>query len=395
MICKNRAFTLVELIVVITIISILSTMWFVAYTDYLRWVRDSNRIQQITEIHKAILLYWTRSSLPLPDDSVSVVAWLAGVWTQGYASQQILDTIKYSDGWVDPKTKDYFTYFVSSDRKYAQLLGFFEEDQSRWFSSVFSNAYADYDSLYPKVYGANLWMLLQETTQIPLQELSIEHLDILSTTDNYLSYISNTNVLKWNGYDLFGMVPNTDCKKISETFPLLESGIHKINPSWTEQIEVYCDMEFEWWGWTLVARSVLWQLGDTSFWWNVNRWSVYDDSQPYSMGTSVKNIVFNEFMWTRYSTWKEFVLPARKMLVDRTPLVSDSQASSLFLPWCVSTVNLICIDMKWGNVVKTDNYFFTQASNSDWFAHRWLWYQSFIYNNADEYNAEPGMIFVR
>jgi len=42
-----RAFTLVELIVVITIVGILSTVGFVSYSGYLTWARDSNRISQM------------------------------------------------------------------------------------------------------------------------------------------------------------------------------------------------------------------------------------------------------------------------------------------------------------------------------------------------------------
>ncbi|MCD5375173.1 prepilin-type N-terminal cleavage/methylation domain-containing protein [Candidatus Gracilibacteria bacterium] len=39
-----RAFTLVELIVVITIVGVFSTIGFVSYSGYLTGARDSNRI---------------------------------------------------------------------------------------------------------------------------------------------------------------------------------------------------------------------------------------------------------------------------------------------------------------------------------------------------------------
>ncbi|NDK10016.1 prepilin-type N-terminal cleavage/methylation domain-containing protein [Candidatus Gracilibacteria bacterium] len=42
-----RAFTLVELIVVITIIGILSTIGFVSYSNYLKGAQDSNRFSQL------------------------------------------------------------------------------------------------------------------------------------------------------------------------------------------------------------------------------------------------------------------------------------------------------------------------------------------------------------
>ncbi len=40
----TKAFTLVELIVVITILAILWTIWFVSYTWFMSTARDSNRL---------------------------------------------------------------------------------------------------------------------------------------------------------------------------------------------------------------------------------------------------------------------------------------------------------------------------------------------------------------
>lgn len=125
----KKAFTLVELIVVITIVSILSTIGFVAYVDYLKGVRDSNRLQQISEIHGAMELYATRSALPFPDESLSIVAGSTQVGYQGVAGNSVLDAIRFGNGGKDPGSKKYFTYYLSADRKYAQLLAYFEEQQ--------------------------------------------------------------------------------------------------------------------------------------------------------------------------------------------------------------------------------------------------------------------------
>ena len=79
---KLKAFTLVELIVVLTIVSILSTVGFVAYVDYLKGVRDTNRLQQMSEIYRSMELFATRTKLPFPDDDINIVAGAANIGYQ-------------------------------------------------------------------------------------------------------------------------------------------------------------------------------------------------------------------------------------------------------------------------------------------------------------------------
>ena len=63
-----KAFTLVELIVVITILAILATIWFVSFSGYLAWTRDTNRVAQLKSMSDALELYRTKKDLPIPDD---------------------------------------------------------------------------------------------------------------------------------------------------------------------------------------------------------------------------------------------------------------------------------------------------------------------------------------
>ncbi|MCD5374833.1 prepilin-type N-terminal cleavage/methylation domain-containing protein [Candidatus Gracilibacteria bacterium] len=307
---QKKGFTLVELIVVITILSILSTLGFVMYTDYLIGVRDSSRIQQMTEIHKSITLYGTRSRLPLPEESVSIVSGASEIGTQGYANQTVLDTIRYSDGGKDPKSKKYYTYFLSSDRRYAQILGFFEEKTVGKLLTLLPYSYAedttDYSTLYPQVYGVELGILLEDETQVPVQELNGETLDILTTTGSLISYLSNDNIISGSGEALLGMVPNTDCKKLLNLIPGLQSGIYKVNPSGIKSVNVYCEMDDSnkgyGEGWTLVARTHT--TGGLGFSWLLSSGNVYDDSAIYSMGIDVKDIRFSEIMFAVYDTGK-------------------------------------------------------------------------------------------
>lgn len=67
---KNKAFTLVELIVVITILSILWTIAFISYQWYSRSSRDSVRISDIKNISKSLELFQV-NSWKYPDPNLS------------------------------------------------------------------------------------------------------------------------------------------------------------------------------------------------------------------------------------------------------------------------------------------------------------------------------------
>jgi prepilin-type N-terminal cleavage/methylation domain-containing protein len=120
---KISWFTLVELIVVVTILSILSTIWFVSYSWYLSWVRDTTRISTLWELEKSLNLYSTNKSLPLPDEKrTEIKSWSETIAYQWYAWKTVIETIKYSKDWKDPKDKIHYTYYVTKNKKYFQLL---------------------------------------------------------------------------------------------------------------------------------------------------------------------------------------------------------------------------------------------------------------------------------
>ena len=70
----NKAFTLVELIVVVIIIAILSTIGFVSYSGYITSVRDTNRITQLSSIYNGLELYKVKRYLPIPEDKIDIEA---------------------------------------------------------------------------------------------------------------------------------------------------------------------------------------------------------------------------------------------------------------------------------------------------------------------------------
>ncbi len=198
------AFTLVELIVVVTILAILATIWFVSYSWYLAWTRDANRIANIKAISDGLSLYKAKHSLPLPesDSRIEVKAYWTIIAYQWYVWNGVLETIEFSNWWKDPKFDTYFSYYLSKDKKYFQLMWYLEEEENLQ-TSVFTKANAetpDYSILYPIVYWDKLG-ILTDTNNVPIQEITsiaaskkIE-LDTTDADNTYKAHLEDNSIL--------------------------------------------------------------------------------------------------------------------------------------------------------------------------------------------------------
>lgn len=318
---SKKAFTLVELIIVVVILAILATVWFISYEDYLTDTRDSKRLSQISWLRDAIRLSITKGALPLPDDAVKIRNNGTEFMYQWYAGEDVLSSVAYSDNTVDPFDDVYYTYLLSRNRKDFQLMGFLEKYNADVISATFPQVWAvDYSQRFPKTYGKKLWILLEQNTNTPIQEMteytSSGYMDLADATSNMFdAYVTDTYLISGKEEALVWIIPFTTCKKILENGDSHGNGIYNINPSGLNPFEVYCNMEIDNGGWTLVGRSIAGAAGG-DFWWLVSNGSIRDDSGLYSLGTEVLNLSFNEIMVTDYTTWKN-ISRAIKVWIDR------------------------------------------------------------------------------
>ncbi len=254
----NKWFTLVELIVVVTILAILSTIWFVAYSSYLSWVRDTNRVAQLKSIYDGLRVVQSRWQLPLPDDYIEIKSWTDIIWYQWFAGENVLESIEYSAEWLDPKDNWYFTYSMTNDWKYYSLMSMLENDLDDTLSPVVFQekvSALNYINRTPYIQGKKVWILLDDTNTPIQSNVNIRSdgfFDVLGTsTDQFSLYFDNKEVFYWVPSDLVQIIPYYDCKRIKDLRWSSQDWIYSIDPDgdWITS-KVYCDMTTDWGGWT-------------------------------------------------------------------------------------------------------------------------------------------------
>jgi len=406
----RQAFTFVELIVVLTIVAILATVWFTVYESYLWSWRDTNRVVQLKDIHWGLTVYATKTKLPFPEDMITIESLGNIISYQGNLSEGIINSIQYNGWWKDTELWIYPTYTLSNNKKDFQLLSFVEDAETLLLKAPSAQANVAYISLFPKVIGSPLGTILDASTQEPLQEMEIiteSNFDITTNTQNLRVYYSDTEFFDTSWGDLYDIIPNKSCKRILEMWKSRWSGEYNILPDGINTQRVYCDMEIDGWGWTLIARSV---EGVTSgdFGWNTSTGSMTDDARPFSYGSGARFLGFNKILNTQYSR-KKNISSAVSYSVDGSFFrdnynLQDSNPTddnyALNINECRAILNVSdnhCGEgysyrqQYWWKFGLTDRYFFSYRDNVDYGLNIDEW----NYRSWDDYNNVPAMIFVK
>ena len=371
----GRAFTLVELIVVVTILAILSTIGFVSYSSYLTWVRDTNRISNMKALSDWLELYRTKFSLPLPESSVEIRDWTTVIAWQWYAWSNVLETIEFSNGWKDPKNNTYYSYYLTKDKKYFQLMWFLEEEENLqtnnnlkiplsihqgtlfWASSIHLDFHpkgerisanitkqtsaVDYSILYPTVYGKKLW-ILTTSENLPIQEDSDVLLDLFLDISNvwtteFKSYLKDWEYLSWT-WTVFSTLTNIasawwkfwnivdNVFVYSSTGSVLDESSDPV-VQWSD-LDTNCDIA------DIVIGAQIWAGCNSTLWTGIERWKK-DDWTNWTIDSTVG--CFKDHYWTNNID---------DCVIWSTDMASDTKSNTWFT-WTTSNWDSAAANIWW------------------------------------------------
>jgi prepilin-type N-terminal cleavage/methylation domain-containing protein len=306
---NKKAFTLVELIVVITILAILATVWFISFQGHAQSARDSVRLSDLKSIEKQLSIFVLKNSkYPMPDDAVEITASGTLINYQWYAGARMLWTI-WVHGWgQDPLDGTYYTYTTNSTLTKYQLLWYLEGVEE--VAMLGNDVHAWLEDRYPMLRWSDLGILVDPITKEPVQNTGM-WVDVVNTGNWYTLYLNNDN-LEINGTGSllslkldFRINETWSCNAIFKNEKSNWDWVYKINPTWNSEFDVYCDMTTDWAGWTMVGYYNHWWLSYSSWaLWNKEIYNI----PWWKLSDSITNNIFNnhlklEWVW---KLWSEY-----------------------------------------------------------------------------------------
>jgi len=307
--CRT-AFTLVELIVVITILAILWTIAFISLQWYSKDTRNSVRLSDLSNINKMLWIkIVTAGKVPVPDNYVEITASWVTLNYQGEAGENVLPALWVSNGWKDPKDETYYTYSTNTNLTKYQLLWFMEGDA---IASVLTETFAvsDLSERAVKVYWDDVWILLDSVTNIPVTTT----VDVVNTTENYKLTFTNESLIEWTGSTMF-LAFYSKHKELAEMDDSLVWYWDMETMSWS----LIKDLSWNWNdgecynSWTLVTCwSVDWPQF-TSKWMNfdwIDDWMKVNDDDSLDFW-STTDFTFSVWINSKWSSDAQWILAKR------------------------------------------------------------------------------------
>ncbi len=164
----------------------------------------------------------------------------------------------------------------------------------------------DIEKFYVRVYGTEGVDSIEVNSSLPIFGISnyevefdpgktgfVEKIEVFPSIvyGNEIVSCSNVKAREEMEYSI-------SCLNLLQREPILGSGVYTIDSDGdgdNEPFEVYCDMESDGGGWTLIARTG--NTCDGHFGWNYAIGSLNDLSSCYSLGVGNNGLSFNEIIW--------------------------------------------------------------------------------------------------
>lgn len=198
---KKSAFTLVELIVVITILAVLWTIAFISFQWYMQSARDSVRLSDVWNIKKSIEIYYLNyNKYPIPSDEVDVTYkwWLAwkqwSFWDDTVQKSRVLNKKP-----VDPLYLKDYSYSTTWNWLAYELWLVVEDEEYLWYSPL-TEVHAAQKKSMAKITGNYNWLLLKVKTWGLDYVLSVPSITSTDKNSTFLENIISENKLVYNGF---------------------------------------------------------------------------------------------------------------------------------------------------------------------------------------------------
>ena len=162
---ETGAFTLVELIVVITILAILGTIAFISLQWYSRDARDSVRISDVSNLTSSLDLFAIKTgSYPFPSWWVAITYSWSEVWTQWTIWETVITNLRNINTLpLDPSFSSEYAYSVTESNKEFQI-GTILEGNSASSLNLSHNTYAAESSYFAYVKWNYNWVSIKTST---------------------------------------------------------------------------------------------------------------------------------------------------------------------------------------------------------------------------------------
>ena len=358
----KNAFTLVELIVVITILAILWTIAFISLQWYSAQARDSKRVSDIQNIKKSLELFSLNTwKYPKPDNPwIAKYEW-QDLWYQWTVWSNVTTNLSrnLTKKPTDPLTETEYTYSTIESQTQYELLATYESDLVSHNNNLLNKTNAS-NQVYSKISGTYNWIFVKAgnyivptpsiiNSELTWSELILDNTNIKSQIITWWeNNLANTWIeasiwkLEWMELQAFSWTLDTDTweddwwfkadllsklqlaytwtrlandwiyKKILETtetedtISLVDNLVFNSNTysfssdSWTQIVTYSCT-------WTLPTQNVstsnnTWLTVDTP-WQNTASWDdCYYECTPWYTWT---NCDVEQLLWWRAISWNE------------------------------------------------------------------------------------------
>lgn len=403
------AFTLVELIVVITILAILATVWFISLTGYATESRDAKRISDISTLNKWLQVYQTRNSIvPEPSETKTILSsGSINLITQWYAGESVLWNIRVSDA-KDPKDNVFYTYSTNANYTKYQLMGLLENNPTSQIETHTQQSYADYSNRYIYTKWQVVWVLTNLTNNTPIQELWNTTIDLQTDTTDYQVIFSTSIITTASWETLYTEIitqTNNQWSIVNEdTTPIL-TGWRALDPNcpieditigtqtwawcnstlwtWIEYWQNVWDLEWEY-NWTLSASywcywydSIVWNDNSECILWSQmlsSTWSTKDyfEMKQWVWWTNSNWDREYDTIWWKLYTWNSITM----WETDINWNIVSSDDDSICPTW-----RHIPSDLEFNTLITYLNWW-TNCEATTWRQCDWLWWSSANWTKA-------------